>query len=74
MITDPILNNKPFSDMFNFTEYGYDSFYQIYDKEELVMDNLRKLYSQNIKIDEKINKGYEYIASVLEVNKSHIKW
>ncbi len=66
MVTDPILNNKPFSDMFPFQEYGYDSFYNMYDGKILVMDNLRKIYSEDIKIENKINKGFEYISKVLE--------
>lgn len=40
MVTDPILNNKPFNSLFQFTERGYDSFYELYDGEELVKKNL----------------------------------
>ena len=64
MVTDPILNNKPFSELFSFEEHGYDIFYTIYDGEELVMDNLRKIYAEDISIDEKINKGFTYINSL----------
>lgn len=64
MVTDPILNNKPFSELFSFEEQGYGSFYTIYDGEELVMDNLRKIYAEDISIDEKINKGFTYINSL----------
>ena len=66
MVTDPILNNKPFCDIFNFKEYGYDSFYEIYDGEALIMDNLRNIYSKDIPIDDKINKGFNYVVGVLE--------
>lgn len=66
MVTDPILNNVPFSDMFNFEEKGYDSFYEMYDGDTLVMDNLRKIYSENIPINEKINKGFDYLNSISE--------
>lgn len=66
MVTDPILNNKPFSDIFDFKEYGYDSFYEIYDNEILVMDKLREIFSENIPINEKIDRGYEYIKNILE--------
>lgn len=65
MVTDPILNNKPFSDIFDFNERGYDSFYEIYDDECKVMDNLRKMYSKNISIEEKINEGFKYINRIL---------
>lgn len=66
MVTDPILNNKPFCDIFDFQERGYDSFYEMYDGEELVMDKLRKIYSKNIPVNEKIVEGFEYIKSILE--------
>ena len=42
MVTDPILNNKPF-DVFNFKERGYDSFYELTDGKEKVMDKLRRV-------------------------------
>jgi hypothetical protein len=66
MVTDPILNNAPFADMFNFEEKGYDSFYEMYDGDTLVMDNLRKIYSENIPINKKINKGFDYLKSMSE--------
>ena len=61
MVTDPILNNKPFNQMFEFIEHGYDSFYELYDGGELVMDKLRNIYSTNNSIEEKIEKGYSYL-------------
>lgn len=70
MVTDPILNNKPFSDMFDFNERGYDSFYEIYDNGSKVMDNLRKIYSKNISIEEKMNQGFEYINRILNNKES----
>ena len=71
MVTDPILNNTPFADMFNFEEKGYDSFYELYDGDTLVMDNLRKIYSENITINEKINKGFDYIKNILNSKKKN---
>ena len=56
MVTDPILNNSPFSDMFEFIERGYDSFNELYDGDRLVMDNLKNIYIENISIEEKIKK------------------
>lgn len=64
MVTDPILNNKPFSTMFNFIEHGYDSFYEIYDNNELVMDNLRKIFSEEIPVEGKIEKGFSYVKKI----------
>ena len=71
MVTDPILNNKPFSDMFDdvFIERGYGSFYEIKDGDNFVMDVLRNIYSENISIDEKIDKGFDYIKRVLSDSK-----
>lgn len=66
MVTDPILNSKPFSDIFDFEEKGYDTFYEMYDGETLVMDCLRQIYSENISINEKIVKGFNYIKGILQ--------
>lgn len=71
MVTDPILNNKPFTEIFDFREKGYDSFYQLYDNDNLsVMDNLRNIYSENISIEDKINNGFKYVKNVLEPQKN----
>lgn len=66
MVTDPILNNKPFADIFDFEEKGYDSFYELYDEDTLVMDNLREIYSKNIPINKKIDKGFDYVKEILD--------
>lgn len=71
MVTDPILNNKPFNKLFNFKEQGYDSFYKMYDGDILVMDKLREIYSKDIPINEKINTGFEYIKNY-EQNKKRL--
>ena len=59
MVTDPILNNKPFNEMFSFTERGYDSFY----KNEELMNKLRNIYMTNEHIIDKIKNGYELIKN-----------
>lgn len=64
MVTDPILNNYPFNNIFDFTEKGYDVFYELYDEDKLVMDNLRAIYNKNISINEKITKGFEYLNKI----------
>lgn len=75
MVTDPILNNKPFSLLFHhrFVERGYDSFYQLKEGDALVMDYLREIYSKNISIDEKINQGFIYVKKNLESIDSEIE-
>lgn len=69
MVTDPILNNMPFADIFDFEEKGYESFYKLYDEDMLVMDNLRQIYSKDIPINEKIDKGFDYVKGILETKK-----
>lgn len=64
MVTDPILNNRPFSDLFSFKEKGYDSFYELYDGDELVMDKLRKLYSTSDSINIKVENGFNYLQRI----------
>lgn len=68
MVTDPILNNKPFRELFSnlFDEKGYDSFYELYDGETLVMDELKSIYNENVSIEEKMNKGFNYIKRICE--------
>lgn len=69
MVTDPVLNNKPFTDLFSdvFIERGYDSFYELKDKNGLyLMDYLRNIYSSDKSIDEKINEGFDYVCSNLK--------
>lgn len=73
VVTDPILNNEPFSDLFSdvFTERGYDSFYDILDNDGLnFMDKLRDIYGSDKPIDDKINEGFDYVCSVLNENNS----
>ena len=65
MVTDSILNNKPFSTMFEFYERGYDSFYELEDGSYKVMDKLKNIYSKDISIEEKIDNGFNYIKKVL---------
>ena len=69
MVTDPILNNKPFNELFSFEEKGYDSFYELYDNNELVMDKLRNIYSKDDTTDNKIKEGYKYIRSYFNESK-----
>jgi len=69
MVTDPILNNYPFSKLFKFTEKGYDSFYELYDNDDLVMDKLRNIYSKDDSIEDKIEKGFTYINNYFNKKK-----
>lgn len=73
MVTDPILNNKPFSELFKLRERGYDSFYEVRDGDNFAMDILRSIYGENIPIEEKINKGFLYITNVLGSDKKDKK-
>ena len=74
MVTDPILNNEPFHKIFDcLEEKGYDSFYEMHDGEELVMDKLRDIYKQDIRTDEKIKLGFEYLKKYNEKDKERNK-
>ena len=73
MVTDPILNNQPFANILRTVERSYDSFYEIYDGSDLVMDNLRKMYSKEIPIDEKIEMGFNYVKNIIERDKNPSK-
>lgn len=64
MVTDPIINNKPFSEILKLEEKSYDSFYELEYDGIKVMDKLREIYSKNIKIEKKIDMGYKYIKRV----------
>lgn len=57
MVTDPILNNKPFNELF--------------DNDDLVMDKLRKIYSTDDSIEDKIENGFVYINAYF--NKTNVK-
>ncbi len=73
MVTDPILNNKPFKEMFIFDEKGYDSFYDFYDGDVLVMDKLRGIYSTDDDINTKINSGFNYLKNYFSNENSKSK-
>ena len=64
MVTDSILNSKEIKSVINIDEKGYDSFYELYDDDVLVMDKLKKIYNCECYIDDKIKQGYEYILNL----------
>lgn len=64
MVTDPILNSKTIKDIIKFDNKAYDSFYELMDGKEKTMDKLISIYNENIKIEDKIKKGYTYISSI----------
>lgn len=66
IVEDPILNNKPFSDMFKFEEHVYDSFYELSYEGKKVIEVLRDIYKKDIPIEEKIKNGFEYLEKALK--------
>jgi hypothetical protein len=66
MVVDPILNSKEIQPVFNnlFTERAYDYFYELKDNNTKVMDNIKNIYLENIPIEAKITKGYDYILEL----------
>ena len=71
IVVEPILNSKEISKVFDGknTRYCYESFYDIYDGEELFMTKLVNIYDEDISIEEKISKGYEYVKSIRKNNR-----
>lgn len=70
MVTDPILNNKPFTELFNnlFIEHSYGYFYNYLDKNSnSMMDYLRDLYGSKIDINKKIITGYNYLKENINI-------
>lgn len=66
MVVDPILNSKEVNNIININAKAYDSFYEIKDENDLyIMDVLRDIFNQDISIESKIIKGYDYISQVL---------
>ena len=58
MVVDPILNSPEFVNIFGKkTRYAYNSFYE----EDGLMEGLFEIYNENIPIEEKIKKGFEYV-------------
>lgn len=71
MVVDPILNSKEIHPILSVDAKGYDSFYEIKDKEGLyMMDVLKSIYETEKSIEEKIEVGYKYICSVLSKSKT----
>lgn len=66
MVVDPILNNKTINKYIGIEEKAYPEFYELIDNENnrLVMDNLKDIYSENTAIEEKIDKGFNYIKTI----------
>ena len=66
MVTDPILNSKDINDVLKIEEKAYDSFYNIKDGNNNMMENLKSIYNSNSSIEFKITNGYEYVKTILE--------
>ena len=67
IIVDPILNSKEIKDIIGVTSKAYDSFYELEDG--MVIATLREIYREEIRIEEKIEKGYEYLKEKVYKNK-----
>jgi len=69
MVTDPILNSKEIKEILKIDEKAYNSFYEVKDGNNYMMDELKKIYDSKLNIEEKIIKGFEYIKSVISNHK-----
>ena len=71
MVVDPILNSKIISKVLNRnTRYAYDYFYNIKDGNQMMMDKLFDIYNNDIDIEHKIIRGFEYISNLKKVSKN----
>lgn len=67
MVVDPILNSKGINGILNFNAKRNDYFYK---GEYLdVMNELKKIFSSNMNIDDKIRKGYELVLKKFDKRK-----
>lgn len=73
MVVDPILGNEPFKSLLNFNEKSTYNFYELYDDNKLVMDNLKDIYKNNDLIDNKIIKGFNYISDYYNRSNNKVK-
>lgn len=70
MVVDPILNSKIMTSVLKRnSRYSYDSFYEIYDEKEKMMDKLFNIYNQDIDIEHKISEGFDYISTLITSKK-----
>lgn len=66
MVVAPILNNKTIKKILPIKATAYNSFYEIKDGEENVMDNLNKIFEGQVSIENKIIEGYNYLCKTLK--------
>ena len=66
MVVDPILNSKTIKKILPIKATAYNSFYEIKDGEENVMDNLNKIFEGQVSIENKIIEGYNYLCKTLK--------
>ena len=66
MVTDPILNSSRIKNILNVEEKAYDYFYEIKDGCSTLMDNLKRIFESDKKIEEKIVNGFEYVKKIIK--------
>ena len=66
MVVDPILNSEIIKKILPIKATAYNSFYEIKDGEENVMDNLNKIFEGQVPIENKIIEGYNYLCKTLK--------
>ncbi len=71
MVVDPVFQAINVCDLFQFNEEvkkhfrsSYDSFYEMKDGEEGVMDHLIGIFQENSTIEEKIEKWWQYVQKI----------
>lgn len=66
IVVDPILNSNEVNNVLKVKCMAYDNFYKMKNNDTYVIDKLRDIYKEDISIENKIIKGYEYIKTYLE--------
>ena len=71
MVVDPVFQAINVYDLFQFNEEvrknfrsSYDSFYEMKDGEEGVMDHLIGIFKEPLTIEEKIEKWWQYVQKI----------
>jgi len=66
LVVDPILNSKEMNDVLHINEKAYPYFYEQEFNGEKIMDHIKKIYEEDISIEEKITRGFDYYKEFLK--------
>ena len=61
MVTDSIINSKKIKNIIHVNEKSYSYFYNYDNNGENVMSKLKDIFNEDINIEERIKKGFDYV-------------